>query len=63
VKARNIVECRGFIGNYVESVTVYRDRVEIKFKIGVPDTDNDTLQPLKVECDLKEMKEKYKKAV
>jgi hypothetical protein len=63
VKARNIPECRNIIGNYVESVTVYRDRVGIKFKIGVPDNDNGSLYPLSVERDLEDVKEKYKKAV
>jgi hypothetical protein len=63
VQVRNISECRDFIGNYVESVIVYRGRVEIKFKIVVPDTNNNTLQPLKIECDLDVVKEKYKNAV
>jgi site-specific DNA recombinase len=63
VKARNISECRGFIGNYVESVVVCRDKVEVKFKIGVPDKNNGTLLPLIVEYDLEALKEKYKKAV
>ena len=62
VRARNIPECRNIIGNYVESVTIYRERVEIKFKIGVPDKDNGALCPLSVEHDLEEVKEKYKKA-
>jgi hypothetical protein len=47
----------------VESVTVYRNKVEVKFKIGVPDKNNDTLLPLMVEYDLNELKEKYKKAM
>jgi hypothetical protein len=62
VKARNIPGCRNIIGNYVESVTVYRDKVEIKFKIAVPDENNDELCPLKVERDLKMLREKYQKA-
>ena len=63
VKARNIADCRDLIGNYVESVTVYRDKVETKFKIGVPDANNNALNPMKIEYDLSELKEKYKKAV
>jgi hypothetical protein len=35
--------------------------VEIKFKISVPDKDNNALCPLKVERGLMEVKEKYKK--
>jgi site-specific DNA recombinase len=62
VKARNIPECRKIVGTYVESVTVYRDKVEIKFKIAVPDKDNSALCPLKVERDLEELKGKYKRA-
>ncbi|GHV31834.1 hypothetical protein FACS1894167_14520 [Synergistales bacterium] len=62
VRLRNIAECREFIGNYVESVIVHREKVEIRFKIGVPDTDNDTLSPLTVEYDLEELKDKYRKA-
>ena len=63
VKTRNISECRGFIGNYVEGITIYREKVEIKLKIAVPDEDNNALNPLVVEYDLKEMKARYKKAV
>jgi site-specific DNA recombinase len=61
VRERNIPECRNIIGNYVESVTVYRDKVEIKFKIAVPDKDNSMLCPLKVEHNLEALKEKYQK--
>jgi site-specific DNA recombinase len=60
VKARNISECRNIVGNYVESVIVYRDKVEIKFKIGTPDLNNNLL-PLKVEEPLEVLKAKYKK--
>jgi site-specific DNA recombinase len=63
VKARNFSACREFISNYIESVTVYRDKVETKFKITVPDSGNNSLNPLIVEYDLEEMKAKYKKAV
>jgi site-specific DNA recombinase len=63
IRARNITECRDIIGNYVESVIVYRNKVEIKFKIAVPDLNNNTLLPLKVEDSLEEVKAKYKKTV
>ena len=63
VKARNIADCRDLIGNYVESITVYKDKVETKFKIGIPDANNNALTPMKIEFDLDELKEKYKKAV
>jgi site-specific DNA recombinase len=45
VEARSISECRKIVSNFVESVVVRRDRVEIKFKINVPDEDNN-LSPL-----------------
>jgi site-specific DNA recombinase len=61
VRVSNIPECRSIIGNYVESVIVYRDKVEIKFKIAVPDKDNSALCPLKIERDLEALKEKYQK--
>ena len=63
VKARNISACRGFIGDYVESVTVSSDKIKTKFKIAVPDNGNNSLNPLIVEYDLAEMKAKYKEAV
>ena len=63
VEVRNISECRGIIGNYVEGVTIYQDKVAIKFKIAVPDENNNALNPLVVEYDLEEMKARYKKAV
>jgi site-specific DNA recombinase len=62
VRLRNITECREFIGNYVESIIVYRKKVEIRFKISVPDTDNYTISPLTVEYDLEALKDKYRKA-
>jgi hypothetical protein len=45
VEARNISECRKIISNFVENVIVHRNRVEIKFKINVPDEENN-LSPL-----------------
>lgn len=37
VKEHNIPECRNFIESYIAKVTVYRERVEIRFKICVPE--------------------------
>jgi site-specific DNA recombinase len=45
VQARNISECRKIVSNFVKNVIVHRDRVEIKFKINVPDEENN-LSPL-----------------
>jgi len=41
----------------------YREKVEIKFKIAVPNADNNTLNPLKLEYDLEALKTRYKKVV
>lgn len=63
IESRNITECRNLVGNYIESVTVYRDRVDILFKIGVPDRDSvegTGLKPLQTSYDLIELKERYK---
>ncbi len=64
IESKNIPECRKLIGNYIESVIVHRDRVDIRFKIGVPDHDNEEnegLKPLQTSLDLMELKERYKK--
>ncbi len=47
IESKNIPECRKLIGNYIESVIVHRDRVDIRFKIGVPDQDNEENEGLK----------------
>jgi site-specific DNA recombinase len=46
VKTRNIPECRNFIESYVERVDLYADRVEVRFKIHVPDEAMDSVSPL-----------------
>lgn len=61
IKARNIAECRNFIQSYVEKVLVYVDRVEVLFKIHVPNDTNDALTPLKSEGDINALKG-YRKA-
>jgi site-specific DNA recombinase len=45
VRTKNIPECRNFIDSYVEKVIVYGDKVEVFFKIQVPD-DTEGIAPL-----------------
>jgi site-specific DNA recombinase len=46
VKTRNIPECRNFIESYVGKVLVFSDRVEVQFKIHVPDGEGKDITPL-----------------
>jgi site-specific DNA recombinase len=62
VREKNISECREFIGNYVESVVVYSDWIEIRFKIVVPDENNEAAYPLRVTHSIDDIKAKYRKA-
>lgn len=47
IKTYNLAECRNLIQHYVEKVAVYRDHVEVLFKINVADEANDIPVPLK----------------
>ena len=60
VKTKNISECRGFIQNYIEKVILYRERVEILFKVNLPDGDTDTVTPLKSEGNIRAIQREYK---
>jgi hypothetical protein len=63
VKARNIAECRMIVANYIERITVFQKRVEIRFKINVPDEDNNTLAPLEIEESRDAIKNEYMKVI
>jgi site-specific DNA recombinase len=63
VDTGNILECREVIESFVQSILVYRDRVEVKFKISISDEDNDTLSPLTIEEKLTELKAGYQKVI
>jgi site-specific DNA recombinase len=63
VQTRNIAECQNFINSYIETVIVYNDRVEVLFKIHVPNEANDAITPLKSEGDVNLLKKEYRKAV
>jgi site-specific DNA recombinase len=62
VQTRNIPECRNFIDSYVGKVVIYGDKVEVQFKIYVPDND-DTISPLASEERIKVLQNGYKSAV
>jgi site-specific DNA recombinase len=61
VKTRNLVECRGLMSSFVESVFVYKDRVDVKFKVQVPDgTDDNGLMSLESGEPIEEIKGNYR---
>ena len=62
IKTRNIPECRNFIESYVDKVIIYGDKVEVKFKIHVPD-DDDTISPLASGERIKVLQNGYKRVV
>ena len=63
VQTRNIAECQNFIHSYIEKVIIFNERVEVMFKIHVPDDNNDSMTLLKSEGDLNPVKKEYRKAV
>jgi site-specific DNA recombinase len=60
VRTRNIPECRNFIQSYVEKVIVYANKVEIFFKINIPDNEGKGIRPIKSEEDIATLREGYK---
>ena len=60
VRTRNIPECRNFIESYVEKVIVYADRVEVQFKIQVPNEAMDDVSPLSSEERIGLIQKEYK---
>jgi len=63
VKTKNLPECKTFIKSYIERVTVFDEKVEVKFKINVPNKDNTGFEPLIVEETLEYIYANYKDAV
>jgi site-specific DNA recombinase len=49
VRTGNLVECRNLIRAFVESVIVHSDRVDVVFKVNVPDFEGRRLIPLQIE--------------
>jgi hypothetical protein len=63
VKTRNIAECRNFIESYIEKVLVFDDRVEVIFKINVPDEAQEAVTTLKSEERVDILKKEYRQVV
>jgi site-specific DNA recombinase len=62
VRTRNIPECRNFIQSYVEKVIVYEGKVEVCFRIHIPDNDGRGVRPIKSEEEIATLREEYKSA-
>jgi site-specific DNA recombinase len=62
IRTHNISECRHFINSYVEKVLVSDEKVEVIFKIHVPDEATDTVVPLKSEEGMSALRKEYKDA-
>jgi site-specific DNA recombinase len=63
VRTKNIAECRHFIQSYIDKVVVSAEKVEVFFKIHVPDEDSDTASPLTCEEGIKVLQKVYKEAI
>jgi site-specific DNA recombinase len=63
VKTHNIAECHNFLRLYIEKVVIFKDRVDVFFKINVPDKTLDTVTALKSEGDIAALKREYRKVV
>jgi site-specific DNA recombinase len=59
VKTRNLMECRGLLSSFIESVLVYKDRVEVKFKVQVPGIDDNGLVSIESGEPIEEIKGNY----
>jgi site-specific DNA recombinase len=63
IKNRNIQDCRSFLHSYIDKVISYPNRVEVFFKIRIPDDDStDTLSQLKSERRKRTLHEEYTQA-
>lgn len=63
VRTKNLPECKVFINSYIERVTVFDEKVEVKFKLYVPNGSNDEFEPLTITETLKNVYDNYKDAV
>ncbi|MDR2175159.1 MAG: recombinase family protein [Synergistaceae bacterium] len=59
IKTHNISECRNFINSYIEKVVVFKEKVEVFFKIHVPDETADKVVPLKSEEGIIKLRREY----
>lgn len=60
IRTHNVAECRNFIDTYVKEVVVYNDKVEVFFKINVPDEASGAVVPLQSNESTQELHNKYK---
>jgi site-specific DNA recombinase len=63
IRSKNLPQCKTFINSYIEKVVVYPEKVQVRFKINVPTTDNKFLEPLVIEETLANIYANYRDAV
>ena len=63
VRTRDLVECRNLIYAFVDSVIVYNDKVDVVFKVNVPDAEGRSLIPLRIGQSKEDLIEGYRKAI
>ena len=62
IKSKNVSECRYLIENYIDRIDIYKDRVEVSFKLNIPDTDGDSMTQLKTDEDIRTLWNTYNKS-
>lgn len=60
IRTHNLAECQNFIDSYVKKVLVFNDRVEVFFKINIPDEKTGDIVPLKSAEGTQELHREYK---
>lgn len=60
IQSKNIPECRVFLGTCIDRVVVYHDRVEVLFKLHLPDAETDELKALVTEETIKDIRADYR---
>lgn len=65
VRNKNLAECRNFIESYIDKVVVFAERVEVYFKIHIPNesaepSHSTEITPLKSEEAIKALQKEYK---
>lgn len=63
VRKKNLPECKVFINSYIERVTVYEEKVEVKFRLYVPNGNKEEFKPLTITETLQNVYANYKDAV
>lgn len=63
VRTKNVPECKVFINSYIERVDTFGEKVEVKFKLYVPNGSNDEFELLAITETLKNIYDNYKDAV